>query len=191
MNNKLKEQIFLWAPVAVLTAVAGLIYWFLIYRNEGKAIGLIASEINIIDAVWLILAIVAAGVVLFCFLKFIPMKYMYDPNVRTIADSFSLKFLAIYFVPNAFYEELIFRGALQPVMGLLPATLVFTLVHFSYYKRPVLMVEVFLQGLILAVLFEVTDSLWVTTLAHAIFNTAQTYLIKSDMIKYEPPQLEK
>ena len=77
-----------------------------------------------------------------------------------------------------------FRGTLQPLLGLIPATLIFALVHISYYKKPMILVETFIQGLILGVLFQITGSIWITTIAHAVFNTLQTWMIKIDVIKY-------
>ena len=109
---------------------------------------------------------------------------MYNPNVRLLADSFDIRFLALYFIPNGFYEELLFRGTLQPLLGLVPAALIFALVHISYYKKPIVLVETFIQGLVLGVLFRITGSIWVTTVAHAAFNTLQTWMIKEDVIKY-------
>ena len=181
---KTKEKVLIVVPVVVLLAIAGVIYWFRIYRKYGQCIGLLPEELAITDLGWCALALTCALLVTFAFLKFVPMKLIYDPNVRILADSFSTKFLAIYFVPNAFYEELIFRGALQTVIGLIPATLIFTLVHVSYYKRPVMLLETFCQGLILGLLFNVTGSVWITTIAHAAFNTLQMWAIKAGVIEY-------
>lgn len=184
-NNKQTQQfLILTLPVLALLAVAGLIYWYLIVRPCGSCKGLLLTELNPMDALWCCAALAASLAVLAIFLRIFPMRLMYDPNVRIMADSFSLAFLAVYFIPNAFYEELIFRGALQPIIGLPAAALLFTLVHFSYYKRPLLLVEVFIQGLILGGLFTITGSLWVTTIAHTALNTIETALIQTGRIEY-------
>ena len=130
------------------------------------------------------LALICSMVVLFIFLKIVPMKHMYDHNVRLLADSYDIRFLAFYFIPNGFYEELLFRGTLQPLLGLIPVALIFALVHISYYKKPLVLAETFIQGLVLGVLFQITGSIWITTIAHAVFNTLQTWMIKIDVIKY-------
>ena len=187
MKDKTKHALILTLPVAGMIAIAALIYWLLIVRKQGQAIGLLPSEIAAADLLWCALALICALGVVYIFYKLLPMKYMYDPNVRLLADSYSMKFLTVYFIPNAFYEELIFRGALQPIIGVIPSTLIFTLVHISYYKKPLMLVEVFLQGLILAFLYHLSGSLWITTLAHTAFNTIQTYLIKSNKIPYFDP----
>lgn len=46
-------------------------------------------------------------------------------------------------------EELMFRGVLQPVFGILPTTLLFALIH-SHYGFSILMVQVFILGLVFA-----------------------------------------
>lgn len=185
MNPRTRNLLILTAPVIVLIGVAGLIYWYLIYRREGIAVGLLPDEIGALDLVLCAAAVACSMGVLYGFMKLIPMKMMYDPNVRLLGDMFSNRFLAVYFIPNAFYKELIFRGALLPIIDPLASTFLFTAVHFSYYKKPVLLVEVFIQGLILSGLFMVTGSVWITTLAHTAINTIEMWLIKSGRIKYE------
>ena len=179
-----KQIALLIIPVLLLIAFSGFIYWLLIYRKEGQFVGLQFNEISFADWGWCALGLICSMVVLFVFLKIIPMKHMYNPNVRLLADSFDIRFLALYFIPNGFYEELLFRGTLQPLLGLVPAALIFALVHISYYKKPIVLVETFIQGLVLGVLFQITGSIWVTTVAHAAFNTLQTWMIKEDVIKY-------
>lgn len=179
-----KEIILLIVPVLLLLTFSGFIYWLLIYRKEEQFTGLQFNEIMFADWGWCALALICAMIVLFAFLKVAPMKHMYDPNVRLLADSYNIRFLALYFIPNSFCEELLFRGTLQPLLGLIPATLIFALVHISYYKKPMILVETFIQGLILGVLFQITGSIWITTIAHAVFNTLQTWMIKIDVIKY-------
>jgi len=184
MKTKTKELLLITVPVALLTAVAGLIYWFLIYRKYGQCKGLLLEEITLTDWGWCLLGMACALAILFAFIKLVPLKYMYDPNVRILADSYSMRFHTINFLPNAFYEELLFRGTVQVLLGILPATLIFTLVHVSYYKKPVMLLEAFCQGLVLAFLFQITSSIWITTTAHATFNTLQIWLIKKDIVKY-------
>lgn len=186
---KTKEKLLITIPVIAMIAFAGFIYWLLIHRKYGQCVGLLPSEISIVDFGWCLAGLACAFGVLFIFIKLIPMKMMYDPNVRALSDSFSMKFLAIYFVPNAFYEELLFRGALQPLVGIVPAALIFALVHVSYYKKPVLLVEAFFQGLILGALFQITGSVWIATIAHAVLNSLQVWMIKKDVIEYRDTHL--
>ena len=47
-----------------------------------------------------------------------------------------------------------------------------------------MLLETFCQGLILGLLFNVTGSVWITTIAHAAFNTLQMLAIKAGVIEY-------
>ena len=179
-----KEILVLILPVAALLIVAGFIYWLLIYRREHRLIGLLTSEINPADFLWCALAIACSLVLVLLFMKVVPREMVVDENVRELARTYSVKFMFFYFIPNAFYEELIFRGALQPVIGLIPAALLFTAVHVSYYKKPALLIDVFIQGILLGLLFHLTGSVWITTIAHTIVNTMQMWMIKKGIIKY-------
>ena len=85
---------------------------------------------------------------------------------------------------RTFYEELIFRGTLQLIIGVIPAALAFTAIHVSYYKKPVLLIDVFIQGLILGALYYLTGSVWITTIAHTLVNTIQMWMIKKGIIEY-------
>lgn len=187
MKEKRKNMLRFTLPVAVLLAASGVLYWLLVYRKYGALVGLRIAEIAGVDFLWCGGALLCALFITFVFLRCAPMEKMYDPNVRYLADLFSLKFLAVYFIPNAFYEELIFRGVLQMTIGLLPAAILFTLVHISYYKKPLMLLETFFQALVLGILFELTGSLWITTLSHMLFNTLQMWLIKTDRVPYCMP----
>ncbi len=76
-------------------------------------------------------------------------------------------------------EELFFRGALQPALGLLPASLVFGALHVGPKK-------VFLawagwavvMGLLLGAIFELTGVLWGPVLAHVWINQRNMAFIR-------------
>lgn len=111
--------------------------------------------------------------------KFREMEKIYTEQVMVIAN---MKNLADYFytliviaVAPAIFEELLFRGALQPLMvkwtriawlGILITSLVFSAVHFSYYgflSRVAL-------GLILGYMYHYSNSMWLPMIAHFINN---------------------
>jgi membrane protease YdiL (CAAX protease family) len=68
-------------------------------------------------------------------------------------------------------EEVFFRGALQPLVGLVPATLIFGLVHFVP-RRELLPWTGFAlaAGLLLGILFEATGNLLAPVLTHVTVN---------------------
>lgn len=68
----------------------------------------------------------------------------------------------------AFSEELLFRGALQPVIGIFWTSVVFTLIHFRYLKQWVMTVFVFMISLGFGGLVLVTHSIMASTVAHFV-----------------------
>ena len=171
-------------PVLAANILAVFIYWLLIVRKNHSLIGLLPSEIEPMDFLWCALAIICSIGVVIVFTKLVPREMYAEESVRMLADRYSLKFLFPYFIPNAFYEELIFRGTLQLIIGVIPAALAFTVIHVSYYKKPVLLIDVFIQGLILGALYHLTGSLWITTIAHTLVNTIQMWMIKKGIVEY-------
>ena len=68
-------------------------------------------------------------------------------------------------------EELLFRGAMQPVLGLLLSSAIFGLVHVG--PRKVFLAWItwaFVMGLLFGLIFELTGVLWGPVLAHVWIN---------------------
>lgn len=182
MANLLQALFFLG-----LLLVSAIIYYILTVRPSGALIGLYPVSIQPSDMLWLCIGLVFPLAFLFVFLKLLPsIDLIYDPNVRTLANMYSLPFMAVYFIANAFVEELLFRGAIQYAFGILPAVILFTLAHISYYKKPVMLIEVFVLGLFFGLLYQLCGSLWLCTICHAFYNWILMWLIKTDRIAYYP-----
>ena len=156
MANLLQALFFLG-----LLLVSAIIYYILTVRPSGALIGLYPVSIQPSDMLWLCIGLVFPLAFLFVFLKLLPsIDLIYDPNVRTLANMYSLPFMVVYFIANAFVEELLFRGAIQYAFGIFPAVILFTLAHISYYKKPVMLIEVFVLGLFFGLLYQFCGSLW-------------------------------
>jgi uncharacterized protein len=94
-------------------------------------------------------------------------------NMKSIGDY--LYTLIIIAVAPAFFEELLFRGAMQQMfvkwtrsawVGIIITSILFSAVHFSYYgflSRMVL-------GIVLGFLFHYSKSIWLNIFAHFINN---------------------
>ncbi len=170
-----------------LLLVSGIIYYILTVRPAGSLIGLYPLIFHAADIFWLGIGLVFPLAFLFLFLKLLPsMDLIYDPNVRTLANMYNLPFMAVYFIANAFVEELLFRGSIQYAFGIFPAAILFTLAHISYYKKPVMLIEVFVLGLFFGLLYSFCGSLWICTICHGFYNWILMWLIKTDRIAYYP-----
>ena len=170
-----------------LLLFAAILYYVLAVRPSGAFPGLYPILFTADDILWLIIGLIFPIAFLFLFLKLIPsMDLIYDPNIRTLANMYSLPFMVIYFLANAFMEDLLFRGAIQYAFGLLPMAIVFKLAHISYYKKPLMLVEVLVLGLFFGVLYQFSQSIWICTICHGFYNWILMWLIKTDRIAYYP-----
>jgi membrane protease YdiL (CAAX protease family) len=73
-------------------------------------------------------------------------------------------------------EEAFFRGFLQPRVGLVPASILFALGHFSY-DMPMLLIGVFAVSLVIGRCFERTGNLLPCIVAHGVFNGIQLLVV--------------
>ena len=82
---------------------------------------------------------------------------------------------------SALAEELVFRGLLQPWLGLLPQALIFGFVHaqLSGPSRWVWVAWASVVGLALGIMFALTGSLLGPLLAHALINALNLAYLKS------------
>lgn len=83
-------------------------------------------------------------------------------NVDTIGEWFILA------VASGVGEEILFRGALQPVLGIVPTALLFAIVHVQYGLTPIT-AAVFIIGLILGILRKRTNTT-TTIFVHFSYN---------------------
>lgn len=78
----------------------------------------------------------------------------------------------------AIAEELLFRGAVQPYLGVFWTSVLFTLIHFRYLKQWMMMVVVFLISLGLGGLVLITHSLFASTVAHFVIDFTLGVLLR-------------
>lgn len=85
-------------------------------------------------------------------------------------------------------EEALFRGAMQPVLGLFATSLVFGLLH-APLRRELVPWTVFaiLAGVVLGALYEATDALLAPVTAHVIVNAVNLRRLTRDLDDPSPP----
>lgn len=86
-------------------------------------------------------------------------------------------------VVSGFCEELLFRGALQPMIGLIPASILFALVHLvgGWWVFALAM------GLALGALYQWDGNLWPCVLAHALLNAVNLYRMSHGALSRAAP----
>lgn len=77
-----------------------------------------------------------------------------------------------------FGEELLFRGGLQPIIGIVPAALIFGFSHGGWRREMwAYVLAAALAGSIFGVAYQLTSDIWVPIAAHALHNIMSTFLL--------------
>lgn len=92
-------------------------------------------------------------------------------EMKPLVDSLSAVEIHALALVSGLAEELFFRGAMQPVLGLIVTSLLFGAVHTGP-KRIFIAWSfwAFVMGLLFGLIFEATGSLWGPVLAHVLIN---------------------
>lgn len=81
------------------------------------------------------------------------------------------------------FEELFFRGFLQPRVGIGLSTVFFVLAHANY-EQPMMLVGVGLLSLIFAALVRWRQNIWAAVTAHALFDAIQLLVVVPLALEY-------
>lgn len=99
--------------------------------------------------------------------KVLPSTYLDDGGTN---DKIFKKqsFLTIFWITLwiAIAEEALFRGVLQTTFGLIPASIIFVVVHVRYLKKPVLLIVTTCMSFYLGYTYHVTNNLFVPIMIH-------------------------
>ncbi len=89
-------------------------------------------------------------------------------------------------------EEIFFRGALQPLLGLWVTSAIFALLHLGPSEAfKVWPVMAFVAGVLLGGLFEWSGSVWPSVLAHAAVNFVNLlYLVRREPLEGEAASID-
>ncbi len=117
-------------------------------------------------------------------------------NLQSWGD-YIIAILIIAFFP-AVFEEVFFRGVLQdilvrwwkvPILGIIAASLIFSLIHMSVY----LFIPRFVLGLVLGLLYYYSKNIWVNIFAHFInnaFAVSQLFYLNRHNKLIDPSQVD-
>jgi membrane protease YdiL (CAAX protease family) len=84
-----------------------------------------------------------------------------------------------------FFEELFFRGFLQPRVGILASTALFAAAHLGY-GQPFMLVGITILSLLYAGIVRWRQSLWAAVAAHATFDAVQILIVIPSLLKFMP-----
>ncbi|MUV39752.1 uncharacterized protein JNUCC1_03636 [Lentibacillus sp. JNUCC-1] len=114
---------------------------------------------------------VGAGLVVICadlvLMKVFPERFFDDGGInKRLFQSRPFGGIFILAAVVAIAEEMLFRGAIQTVFGYFTASILFTLVHIRYLKKPVLFVSILFVSFYIGYMYEITGNILVTIAAH-------------------------
>jgi hypothetical protein len=118
------------------------------------------------------------------FHKYVSKERLFDEINVILIEKFSLPNLFLVFFSGSFAEEFLFRGILQPLIGIWLTSLLFALIHFRYLRKFFILIEVYLMGIILGISYVISSSLWVPIFCHLFVNFITALLIKKGYLKY-------
>ncbi len=123
------------------------------------------------EIVWGIIAGIVIVLIDLVLMKFLPNDYYDDGGVnnrifgsQSIVNIFVLAFII------AFCEEILFRGMIQTALGIWWASTLFSIVHIRYFGHWYLIVNIILLSFTIGFMYEWTNNLWVTIVAHFIID---------------------
>lgn len=117
------------------------------------------------------------------FLRTIPWEKLFDEINQMLLERFSLIELVPIFFLGALSEEFLFRGIIQTVVGVWLTAIIFTLIHYRYWRKIYILIEVFLMGIILGFVFYFSGNLWAPILCHFAINILTALMFKRGYIR--------
>ncbi|MGF7185571.1 hypothetical protein GGQ84_001662 [Desulfitispora alkaliphila] len=157
---------------AILIAAAQLIYYFAFGANifENTIIGL--SQVKN----YFIGTFAGFGVFVLVYLLYLKLpsfRAWGQRQVMPMLKSFSTSELLIMGITAGIAEEILFRGALQPILGIFITSLLFGIVHY-WFKKELLPygIAAFCISILLGWSYEVSGNLIVPIAIHSVYNVS-------------------
>ncbi len=181
--NEISKRVFLLNIILsqVIISVVGLLLVFTIFKDVSLS-NLFEFKFGQKDLVVILVGSSLLILLQIVFHKFLTSEKLFDELNIILMQKFNLKELFIIFLGGSFAEEFLFRGILQPELGIFVTSILFVIIHFRYYKKFYILVEVFLMGIILGLTYAITSLLWVPIVCHFLVNYLTAVLIKKGYI---------
>lgn len=180
---------FLFAFLIQFLTTVGLVYILAIALVQGNwsELGFKSTslsnflEYGVLGGILLIIMIVILGAVIKQFQPDLPPQY-YEEMLRSAGK---LPVFLVVFIAGAILaplsEEIFYRGMVYPVFryhlgpfwGAVAAGLVFGLAHWDLWRA----LPLSIGGAILCYIYEKTGSIWVSTVAHGVWNGAMSLVV--------------
>jgi len=158
--------------------IAGLLFYFFHHMTPVEAIiSLLPKQIIKDFFIGIAFSLVIVMIVILL-TKYLPKPWMDDGGINEkLFRKLPLWHIAVISILVGFIEEFLFRGAVQSLLGVILTSIIFTLIHFRYLKKWVLILSTFLISVGLGYLAVYSE--WFTAfIAHAFIDFMQGVLIR-------------
>ncbi|MGM0874029.1 MAG: CPBP family intramembrane glutamic endopeptidase [Bacillota bacterium] len=120
----------------------------------------------------------------FTIVKVVPQHLIDDGGINEkIFEKRSIPHILVLTAIIAVSEEILFRGVLQTHLGIWIASLVFAILHFRYLSKWLLFTMVVSISFLLGIVYEITDTLYTTILAHFLIDLVFAIQIRLQYLK--------
>ncbi|MNB88662.1 CAAX amino terminal protease self- immunity [compost metagenome] len=119
-----------------------------------------------------------------------PAKNIDDTNKSY--QNHTLPVILAFMLAGALFEELLFRGIVQNLLfvytgnqwaAIIITALLFVGIHVQYYKKPLMLINIAVPGLVFGWVYAQTGNLLVPFVAHFVMNAGITLLFKYNVIR--------
>lgn len=116
--------------------------------------------------------------------RLLPEGWLDDDGInRRVLQAFTTRHLFFAMFVVAAVEETLFRGLLQPHLGLGLSSLLFGLAHVRYWRKPLMLLVAVLLGFCFGGLLNVSGGLWAPIAAHYVVDVGLGLLVKRESAK--------
>lgn len=180
----------------LMLLVPGILFLWLIFLRRGYSLSFFFTLNNLLG-IWIegsFVALLGIGLQGGAW-KIFSLDAFDDGGINRLLLRLPMGTLIPMFLFGGFSEELLVRGVLQTgivslmgsIGGVLLTSLIFTVMHIRYLKKPVLMIGVFIISIVLGSLYVLTGTLWASVWAHFLYNSGAALLAK----KYYLPLIQE
>lgn len=120
----------------------------------------------------------------FIIMKVAPSRLTDDGGINEkIFEKRSIPHIIVLTALIAISEEILFRGVLQTHFGIWVASLIFAILHFRYLSKWLLFTMVVSISFLLGIVYEMTETLYTTIIAHFLIDLVFAIQIRLQFIK--------
>ena len=120
----------------------------------------------------------------FIIMKVAPSRLTDDGGINEkIFEKRSIPHIIVLTALIAISEEILFRGVLQTHFGIWVASLIFAILHFRYLSKWLLFTMVVTISFLLGIVYEMTETLYTTIIAHFLIDLVFAIQIRLQFIK--------